>query len=59
MIVLTSQEWFELAEACLDDSAGPIDEPEFDVVIDDTAQQVRLTFATPQAETAFCLRWIE
>jgi hypothetical protein len=59
MIVMTSQQWFELAETCLDDSTGPIDEPEFDVVIDDLAQQVRLTFVTPQAETAFCLRWIK
>jgi hypothetical protein len=57
MIVLTRQEWFELAEACLDDSAGAIDEPEFDVVID--AGTARLTFATPAAETAFCLRWIK
>jgi hypothetical protein len=59
MIVLSMQEWFELAECCLDDSAGPIDDPEFDVVIDDMAQQARLTFATPQAETAWCLRWIK
>lgn len=58
MIVLTSQEWFELAESCLDDSAGPIDEPEFDVVIDDSAQQVRLTFVTDSAETFFRLRWL-
>ena len=57
MIVLTTQEWFELAEACLDDSAGAIDDPEFDVVI--AGEQVRLTFVSPQAETAFCLRWIK
>jgi len=58
MIVLTTQEWFELAEACLDDSAGAIDEPEFDVVIDDTTHEVRLTFATDAAETFWRLRWL-
>lgn len=56
MIVLTTQEWFELAEACLDDSAGAIDEPEFDVVKD--GLQVRLTFASEAQETYFRLRWL-
>ena len=56
MIVLTTQEWFELAEACLDDSAGAIDEPEFDVVKD--GLQVRLTFASAAQETYFRLRWL-
>ena len=56
MIVLTTQEWFDMAEACLDDSTGPIDEPEFDVVLD--GEQVRLTFVTASAETYFRLRWL-
>jgi hypothetical protein len=56
MIVLTTQEWFDVAEACLDDSTGPIDDPEFDVVI--AGEQVRLTFASPAAETYFRLRWL-
>jgi hypothetical protein len=56
VIVLTTQEWFELAEACLDDSAGAIDEPEFDVVKD--GLQVRLTFASAAQETYFRLRWL-
>jgi hypothetical protein len=56
MITLSAEDWFELREACLDDSAGPIDDPEFDVVVD--GDQVRLTFETPAAETYFRLRWI-
>jgi hypothetical protein len=56
MIVMTQSQWFDVAEACLDDSAGAIDEPEFDVVID--GEQVRLTFATASAETYFRLRWL-
>ena len=56
MIVLTQSQWFDVAEACLDDSTGAIDDPEFDVVID--GEQVRLTFATASAETYFRLRWL-
>jgi hypothetical protein len=56
MITLSREDWFELREACLDDSAGAIDDPDFDVVIDN--DQVRLTFATPAAETFFRLRWL-
>jgi hypothetical protein len=56
MIQLSADDWFELREACLDDSAGPIDDPEFDVVVD--GDQVRLTFETPAAETYFRLRWL-
>jgi hypothetical protein len=43
----------------LDDSAGPIDDPEFDVVIDAATGTAKLYFVTPQAETAWCLRWIK
>ena len=56
MITLSREDWFEWSEACLDDSAGAIDDPDFDVVID--GEQVRLTFATPAAETYFRLRWL-
>ena len=59
MIVLTTQEWFELSEACLDDSTGPIDDPEFDVIIDNSAHQVRLTFVTDAAETFFSPALVE
>jgi hypothetical protein len=56
MIALSREDWFELSEACLDDSAGAIDDPDFDVVI--AGEQVRLTFASPAAETYFRLRWL-
>jgi hypothetical protein len=59
MIQLSREDWFELREACLDDSAGPIDDPEFDVVIDAATGTAKLYFVTPQAETAWCLRWIK
>jgi hypothetical protein len=58
MITLSREDWFELREACLDDSAGPIDDPEFDVVIDAATGTAKLYFVTPAAETYFRLRWL-
>ena len=58
MIQLSHEEWFELAEACLDDSTGAIDEPEFIIDIDDECGTINLKFATPAAETFFRLRWM-
>lgn len=58
MIVLALDDWFEVAEACLDDSAGAVDEPEFIIDQDDEQGTITLTFATPAEETFFRLRWL-
>jgi hypothetical protein len=56
MISISLDQWIDIQEEYFDDSAGPVDNPEFDVEIDD---HVVLTFDSPQAETYFRLRYIK
>lgn len=56
MISISLDQWIDIRETYFDDSAGPVDEPEFDVEIDD---HVILTFHTPQDEMWFKLKYIK
>lgn len=56
MISISLDHWILINETYFDDSAGPIDEVEFDVAVDD---HVVLTFKTPQDETYFRLKYIK
>jgi hypothetical protein len=56
MISLTVDQWINICEEYLDDSAGAVDVPDFDVTIDDS---VVLTFNTPKEETFFRLRFLK
>ena len=55
MIVLDQQRWWEISEEILDDSAGPIEDPLFEVV--QTGNTITLNFHTPQDETWFRLKF--
>lgn len=57
MIRVPEHIWWEWCQEHLDDSAGPVDVPEFDVVRLDV-QNVGLTFQDPREETAWALRYL-
>jgi hypothetical protein len=56
VINITLDQWIDIREEYLDDSAGAVDLPDFDVKIDD---QVVLTFVHPEEETYFRLKFIK
>jgi hypothetical protein len=56
MITLSRNQWFELSEALLDDSAGPLDVP-WTHDWDETTDLVTLEFADPREQTVFLLRY--
>ena len=57
MITLSREDWFEWSEACLDDSAGAIDEPAWTHTWDEATDLVTLEFADPREQTVFLLRY--
>jgi hypothetical protein len=58
MIDLTMDQWRELAEIVIDDSAGPVDN-DWDWCWDQNTDTVKLVFDQPSGETMFRLRYSE
>ena len=56
MITLSRNQWFELSEAVLDDSAGPLDVP-WTYSWDEATDLVTIDFDNPAEQTVFLLRY--
>lgn len=65
MISISLDQWIDIREELLDDSAGPIDDPDWFVIVDlaefdnEFDDHVTMEFKTPEAEMWFKLKYIK